>query len=732
MKQVVQNYKTGDLTVVDVPTPTLNPQGVLVQNHFSLISVGTEGMKVEQAEMNLIEKAKARPDQVKQVIDSIKNQGLIDTYQKVMDRLDSLTPLGYSSAGIVKGVGKNVSHLEIGERVACAGAGYANHAEFVYVPKNLVVKVPDNVSLEEASFTTAGAIALQGVRQAETVIGENVAVIGLGLIGLITIKILNAAGCNTLGIDIEKSQVEWGKKVGCDLSLLREHIEDKKSITSFTNGKGIDSVIITAATQSNDPINLASNLCRDRGKIIVVGSINIEIPNTLKSNFYEKELDLRMSRSYGPGRYDRDYEEKGIDYPLGYVRWTEGRNMEAFLRLIASKSIQVGDLVSRRFSINQAEEAYELISNESSQGIVGIVFDYDKESKVNNKVKLRKRVQKNDNIEGNVGIGLIGVGSHTRSKLIPSIVNNDSVDLIGVCSATGLTSKDIGEKYNFRYCTSEYKTLLADPDIDVVFISTRHNLHELIVTEALKHQKRIFVEKPLAITFEGLKKVIETYNSYPSVLFVGFNRRYASHSQKLKSFFDGYNGPKILNYRVNAGYQSPDNWYQDPDEGGGRLAGEGGHFIDLMSYITGAKPTRIYASSAPDRHLPIPDNNNLIIDFDDGSVGSIVYTSGGDKSFPKERLEVFGGGRIGVLDDFHCLTLIINRRKKVHRNWLGQDKGHKNEVEVFINSIMGNNSWPVSFNKNVITTYTTLLAVESIKQNKPFNIDIDEISCFID
>jgi predicted dehydrogenase/threonine dehydrogenase-like Zn-dependent dehydrogenase len=723
MKQVVQNYKTGDVSVIDIPIPTLKSEGLLVQNAYSLISVGTERMKVEQASMNLLAKARARPDQVRKVLNSIQQQGLVDTYQKVMDRLDSLTPLGYSSAGIVKEVGSAVTNFTVGDRVACAGAGYANHAEFIYVPRNLCAKIPEEVSLQEAAFCTVGTIALQGVRQAGAVVGDNVAVIGLGLVGLLTVQILRAAGCRTVGIDIEESRTAIAMQLGCDLGLVRGEQDDPTMVSGFTGGRGVDAVIITAATSSSDPIDLASHICRDRGRIVVVGAIRVDISNTLKSDFYEKELELFMSRSYGPGRYDSNYEEKGRDYPVGYVRWTEGRNMEAFLDLLASGAISVQGLMSHRFSLDEAPKAYELLVNDRARALTGVLFEYDVEADEAASIRLSGAESLGIKARDQVGVGLIGAGNHTRAKLLPPLGRTQDVCLRGVATATGLTARDVGDKFGFAYCTSDYRELLTDPEIDAILITTRHNLHAPLVVEALSHKKAVFVEKPLATDLEGLGQIVEAYRTHQGRVLVGFNRRFAPHSQRLREFFAAHTAPLVLIYRINAGYQAPDNWYQDPIEGGGRIVGEGGHFVDLMTYIVGAHPVQVYARALPDPALPIPDNVSLMIDFADGSVGNLVYTAGGDVTFPKERLEVFGQGQVGVLDDFRALTLVSNGRRKKRRDRLTQDKGHAAQLNNFVAAVKGEIPWPVSFEEHVTTTLVTLLAMRSLQEGQPVKVD---------
>lgn len=720
MKQVTQNYRSGELRLEDVPAPRLQSGGLLVANHFSLISAGTERMKVEQAGMSLIEKARARPDQVAKVLQSVRQQGLVETARKVMDRLDSLTPLGYSSAGVVVAAGSGAAEFAVGDRVACAGAGYANHAELVYVPANLAVRVPAGVGLEQAACTTVGAIALQGLRQAETAVGDTVAVIGLGLVGQLTVQLLKAAGCRVIGVDIDPRRLELARQGGANVALLRREVS-VEVIRGLTQGRGADAAIITAATASNDPLTLAAEICRDRGRVVIVGAVRVEIPNTLKSHFYEKELELRMSRSYGPGRYDPHYEEQGVDYPIGYVRWTERRNMEAFLDLLADGRLSLAPLITHRYPFAEAESAYALLTGEQAGAVIGIMLDYGAPDVAAltapppaPPAPAGRREQ--------VGISLIGAGNHARAKLIPPLHASKQVRWRGIATATGLTARDIARKHGLAYVASDSGQILADPHTDAVVITTRHSSHAALTVAALHAGKDVFVEKPLALSEEELDAVLAAQAASGRQVLVGFNRRFAPHSRRAIEHFAGRTAPLMLLYRVNAGYQAPTNWYQDPAQGGGRIVGECGHFIDLMAACAGAAPTRVVARAVLDPALPTPDNVSITVDFADGSVGTLIYTSAGDLSYPKERLEIFGQGRIAILDDFRSLTLVAGGKRQELTDKLQQDKGHQAQMDAFVAALCGKAPWPASFAEQAAVTRATLLALRSLRDGQGYSV----------
>lgn len=722
MKQVIQNYKTGDLKLEEVPIPALRPGGVLVKNAYSLISAGTERMRLELAQKSLFGKAKERPEELKQVIDSVKREGLVNTYRKVMNRLDMPTPLGYSSAGAVMEVGREVDEFQVGDRVACAGEGYACHAEVVFVPKNLCVKISrrisveaselSDVSFEEAAFTTLGAIAIQGVRQADVRIGERVAVIGLGLVGLLTVQILKAAGCSVLGIDIDAQKAKLALELNADMAAVRSVDNVEQMVESFSSGYGVDAVVITAATSSNDPVELAGKILRDRGRVAVVGVSNMDIP---RGDYYQKELGLHLSRSYGPGRYDHIYEERGIDYPIGYVRWTEKRNMQAFLELIATEKVDVKRMITHKFPITEADKAYDIIMGNTDEKFIGVLLEYPEQSaKLETKVILPKKRQISYESFERLVIGFIGAGNFAQSYLLPNVKRLQRSMLKGVCTSTGVSAKNAAQKLEFGFCTTDAKDILGDDEINTVFIATRHNSHAQYVIESLKAGKNVFVEKPLCITYDELDEIRKVYESSGARLMVGFNRRFSPYALRIKEFFKNCGEPFALNYRINAGKLPNDHWYQQPEQGG-RIVGEGCHFIDFMQFVTGSEPIHVYAERIKDDNSGGANNDsvNITVKFADGSIGAMSYLANGAPSLPKERLEVFSDGKTAILDDFSMLELHEGRKMKKVK--LGNVKGHEAEVKAFLECLTNGLPEPIPFESIYLTTLTTLKVHESIK-----------------
>lgn len=726
MKQITQNYKTGELKLEEVPKPAVRPGGVLVQNAYSLISVGTERQSIENARKTLLGKARARPEQAKQVIQLAKQQGLFNAYRIAMNRLSTPSPLGYSSAGLVIEVGEGVTEFKVGDRVACAGGGYANHAEFVFVPKNLCARVPDNVSLDHAAFTTLGAIALQGIRRANLKIGEDVAVVGLGLLGQLVSQILLASNCNVLGIDIDPQKVSLALDNGITLGAVRGNDDIEKSVKSLSKGYGMDAVIITAATKSNDPIELAGKIVRDRGRIVVLGNTRMEIPWKL---YYEKELDLRLSRSYGPGRYDHTYEEKGIDYPIGYVRWTEKRNMKAFLDLVAKGNVNLDKIITHRFKFEEAEKAYKIITGETKENFVGVLFKYETGKIESKEIEIKKPISQFPISNFEVNVGVIGAGHFATDTLLPYLKKINFVNLKAVATASGLSAKNVAKKFGFAYATSDYRQILDNPDINAVLIATRHDLHAKLVIESLKKGKVVYVEKPLALNENELNEIIKVHNQlitndqFPR-LMVGFNRRFTPFAEEVKNFFENRKNPLMINYRINAGFIPRDNWYQDPEEGGGRIIGEVSHFVDLMQYIIGSYPIRVFAEgiSSENVNLMQNDNVNISIKFKDGSIGTISYIACGDPSFSKERFEVFGEDSVAVIDDFKVLSLVKNGKERRIKKF-GQDKGHKAELQAFAEAIQKGDKMPIPFLSLVSTTLTTFKILESLNKGIPVEIN---------
>jgi len=716
MKQVLQYNRAKAPEVVDVPQPQMKGKGILVDNRCSLISVGTERQMIELSQMSLIGKARQRPDLVKQVLNKVRTEGLTATYNKVMGRLRTPLPLGYSSAGIVTEVDSAIDRFTPGQRVACAGFAYACHAESIYVPANLAVKIPDNVSFEQASFVTLGAIALQGVRVADLHLGENVVVIGLGLLGQITCMLLTASGCKVIGIDIDKTKLELAKKSGASIALPSDNATIQH-VLEATSGRGVDTVIITAAADSAAPIELAGDICREKGKVVVVGAVKMDVPRKV---YYEKELELRLSRSYGPGRYDYTYEESGQDYPYGYVRWTENRNMQAFLELISIGKVDISRLITHRFDVDKADEAYELISKKTSELILGVVLNYPGKSANRNQevpnVFPKSAVPKN---RLQVGIGFVGAGGFASGVLLPHIKRISSLRPVSIMSGSGVSAVTSAEMFGFDRTSSSYEQMLIDKNVSALFIANRHNQHAEFVMKALKARKPVFVEKPLCLKTEELAKIIREYKENPMPVMVGFNRRFAPLIRKMKSALSENKHPLSIHYRINAGFIPANNWIQDEESGGGRIIGEVCHFVDLLCYLTEASPMKISAESLamPDETYRSDDNLQLMIRFSDGSVGTINYVASGNKLMPKEYLEVFGGGMAMRMDDFKTLS-IAGKKGLTMDKAKSQDKGHKAMLEVWADCLVKGSESPISIAEIITTTQATFDVIRSLQKGE--------------
>jgi predicted dehydrogenase len=571
-------------------------------------------MIVDLARKPLLAKARARPDLVRKVVESARKQGLANTLRKVQSRLETPIPLGYSSAGVVTEVGEGVTEFRVGDRVSCAGAGYANHADYSFVPRNLCVKVPQGVSWDGAAFATVGAIALQGVRQAAPGLGERVAVLGLGLIGQLTVQLLRAAGCRVLGFDPNPARAKLAAELGAHL-VVSEDLES--AAASLSGGSGMDAVIVAASTPSAGPLEQAGEIARLRGRIVVVGLVGMEIPRSL---YYRKELDLRMSMSYGPGRYDPDYEEHGLDYPLPHVRWTAGRNLESFLELIADDRVRLGPLVSHRFAIDRAREAYDLISS-GREPYLGVLLEYQAEESEPREAR-SVRLPRAAPSRGRVRVGVIGAGSFGQSVILPAIRRSGLADLVGIADARGMTARRVGEQYGSRFATSDAEEVLASEEVDGIFVLTRHHLHAPLVIRALEAGKHVSTEKPLALSVEELDAVAAAREASRGDVMVGFNRRFAPLVAAIREHFGGRRHPLTLHYRINAGFLPPDHWVHDPVEGGGRILGEACHFVDLLQHLAGAPPARVHAEAIEGGgHYRSDDNVCLTLRFADGSVG---------------------------------------------------------------------------------------------------------------
>lgn len=712
MLQILQYQKTGKLFVADLPPPQLRSGGVLVQNVASVISTGTERSSVATAQASLFGKARSRPDLVRQVLDNVKREGFLATYEKVQNRLDNYKELGYSSAGVV--LQSSVPEFRVGDRVACAGVAY--HAEQIFVPKHLAAKIPDEVDFESAAFTTIAAIALQGVRQAEAHIGETICVIGVGLLGLLSIQLLKAAGCRVIGIDIDESQFDLARKLGCDALMHSSH-EAVRNVEGLTSGRGSDAVIITASTRSSEPVNLAMQIARKRGKVVVVGAVGMEIQ---RSPFYEKEIDFRISCSYGPGRYDHAYEIEGHDYPVGYVRWTENRNMQAVLDLMAQRKLDCASLISHRFPIADALKAYDVITGKSEENCLAVLIQYP-QSGTNRRRTVELEATRAISTPSAPKIGFLGAGNFARSYLLPYLKRSD-VTLTGVITATPSHAKATMDRFSFRFCDTNPQRLFEDSETNAVFIATRHESHAELVVAALSHGKHVFVEKPLAVTEDQLVAIEEAYQKFAGqVLMTGFNRRFSQPWQDIKAFFAGVVEPFSITYRVNAGSLPPNHWLMSEGQGG-RLIGEVCHFFDCMAYITGSPPVRVLAEALGGGSdlWKLCNNTVTTVVFADGSVGTVTYLANADPALPKEYCEIHCGGRTAIMNNFEEVTFYWNRKRKTKRYRGG--KGHKEEVEHFLEVLAGKTAPQLLPQTQFDVTRATLRAAESLIKRMPLDV----------
>tara|TARA_B100000963_G_scaffold289151_1_gene258556 strand:- start:6248 stop:8386 length:2139 start_codon:yes stop_codon:yes gene_type:complete len=704
MKQLTQKLGSGDMVIQEVPYPQLGKGMVIVKNHYSIISAGTEGSTVLAARKSLIGKAKERPQQVKQVIDSLKKQGPIQTYRAVMKKLDAYSPLGYSCSGEVIELGEGVTEFEIGDKVACAGVGYANHAEIVSVPVNLCVKLDKKANLRDAAYNTLGAISMQGVRQADLRIGESCVIIGLGLLGQLAAQILKASGVIVIGVDVSEAAVNKSienNSVDYGFSRNKSGIENK--IEYITKAYGADAVIIAAATTSLDPINFAGAITRKKGKVVVLGAV----PTGFERDpfWYKKELELKMACSYGPGRYDLNYEEKGIDYPLPYVRWTEKRNMEAFQNLIATKKINIGYLTTHEFEFDNAKAAFDLVVSRS-EPYTGIALKYNI-AKTTSKSKVSTYITEKI---GKINISFFGAGSYAQGNLLPYIPKTSEVGRVGILTNSGTTSKRVAEKFKFQFCATKESDIL-DEKTNTVFVATRHDSHGSYVLKCLKANKNIFVEKPICLLESELEEIIKEQKKAGKTVMVGFNRRFSTLSEKLKKAMG--DNPMTMLYRINAGAIPSNHWIQDSEIGGGRVIGEVCHFIDYLTFMNGSKPVKISASAIPDANN-LNDTLNILVQFKNGSSGLIAYYANGSKSMAKEYIEVFSSGQSAILNDFKELKIYSKGGLK-RTKLFNQNKGQKEMVEAFFNGLLENGEPPIPFDEVIAVTKASFKVIESIK-----------------
>ena len=801
MKQILQSFKTGEMWLADVPAPLCKGKGAVVKTCASFVSAGTERMLAEFAKKGLVGKALQMPDQVKKVIRKMKTEGFFATLEKVQAKLDQPIPLGYSSAGVVVEAGRDCGGLNVGDRVACGGAGFANHAEFNYVPKNLMVKIPEGVSFEDASCATVGSIALQGVRQCEVRLGESVAVIGLGLLGQLAVQMLRASGCRVIGYDLNKSRCELAMACGGgalpDLGLRCVNENLVGEAMAFTEGRGVDAVLITAATPSDEPVTVAAEICRKKGRVVATGLVGMNLP---RDQYYKKEVDFRLSCSYGPGRYDPVYEEQGVDYPFGYVRWTEQRNMAAFLQLVAEGKVTPAKLVTHRFKFDDALEAYQVLLGVKKEPYLGIVLEYGDDSNAekqrSGEAELKRRVdfinvekqrsgERDNSLKESsaalplcrsalknkeaVGISFIGCGNFAKAVLLPTLKKVKNVGFRGVSTATGMSATDTAKKYGFAFASTDQAEVLKDESTDLVFVTTRHDLHAAQIGAALEAGKYVFSEKPLCINEEQLEELIlnaekqrsgeaevggrvnlshketqsgseaggapQTPDSIsnktsatlplcPSALknltrvMIGFNRRFSPHARLLKEYFSKRTLPLVMHYRVNAGSIPKDVWLQDPEVGGGRMVGEGCHFIDFMSYVCGAPVVKVQAmciQTANGAETP-EDSVSVNLQFADGSVGTLEYVALGDTTLPKEWCEIHGEGSTATMDNF-CKTVCTGKLGK--RKLKGkQQKGFAEELAATIASVKTGSAMPIAWDEIANVTKATFAVLKAVKSGQ--------------
>ena len=712
MQQLTQSLKKGQIEIREVSLPMIPRGHILVRNHYSLISAGTESSTVATARKSMLGKARARPQQAKQVFDVLRTQGPIHTYRTVMKKLDAYSPLGYSCAGEIVSMADDVKDFHVGDLVACAG-GTASHGEYVSVPINLSVKLPRDTDMRTAAFNALGAIAMQGIRRANLNLGESCAVIGLGLIGQLTSLMLKSSGVQVFGVDIDSNTVKRTMDHICDAAFTRNTPGLAEKIDFMTQGLGVDAVIITAGTSSLDPVNFAGRICRKRGSVVVVGAVPTGFER--EPDYYRKELDLRMSCSYGPGRYDPNFEDKGIDYPAAYVRWTENRNMQSFHKLIENKSIDVASLITHEFAFENVAAAYELILGRTEPyfGVL-LSYDVDKPSSLS-RIKEQPKAAADNN-----GVSFIGAGSYAQSYLLPNIRKINSVNLRGVVTNSGTTSQRVADQYDFDYCGDDPAKVFSDEGTSTVFIATRHNTHALYVLEGLKAGKNVYVEKPLCLTAQELQDIAAAHMDSDKHLMVGFNRRFSPHVVKVKNALSST--PMSIIYRVNAGKIPAESWIQDMDVGGGRIIGEGCHFIDLIIFLTASLPTRIYASSMQSVSAT-EDTITITIEFENGSIGTVHYFSNGDKSLAKEYIEIFQDGTSHVIDDFKVTSSYRSSRRPDVAKSAIQNKGQTEMMTQFVSRVEKGGEALIPFPQIYAVAATSLAAVASLRHHLPVNIN---------
>lgn len=733
MKQILQSFKTGEMWLADVPAPLCPAKGAVVRTAASFVSAGTERMLAEFARKGLVGKALQMPDQVRKVLRKMKTEGVFATLEKVQAKLDQPIPLGYSSAGVVVEAGRD-SGFAVGDRVACGGAGFANHAECNAVPRNLIARIPDGVSFVDASCATVGAIALQGVRQCEVRLGETVAVIGLGLMGILAVQMLKASGCRVIGFDPNAARCRLAEELGCDRAVSGNLADEA---LAFSEGHGVDAVLITAATHSDEPVTVAAEISKKKGRVVATGLVGMNLP---RDAYYKKEIDFRLSCSYGPGRYDPVYEEQGVDYPFGYVRWTEQRNMAAFLQLVAEGKVTPSRLVTHRFPFDDALDAYQLLLGVRKEPYLGIVLEYGDQGKAvadaasaslpKRRVDFTPRLARSASPVETVGVSFIGCGNFAKAVLLPTLKKTADVWLRGICTASGMSCGETGRKEGFAFAATDQGEVLKDAETNLVLVTTRHDLHAAQIAAAVAADKYVFSEKPLCIDEAQLNELINgvgesvgreedsTRSTRLTKIMVGFNRRFSPHAKLLKDYFAKRTQPLVMHYRVNAGTIPKDVWIQDPAVGGGRMVGEGCHFIDFMRFVCGAPVTKVQAlciQTANAAETP-EDSISVNLQFADGSVGTLEYVAFGDTALPKERCEIHGEGSTAVMDNF-CTTVCsgkLGKRKLKGR----QQKGFAEELAATVAAVKAGAAMPIAWCEIENVTRATFAVLKAVKSGE--------------
>jgi len=688
MKQVL--IKKGKAYSEEVPAPMVNESTILVQVYYSCISTGTEIAEVKSSGESLLKKALKQPEKLKKVMNNVGKEGLSRTIKKVKSKLENSIQAGYSTSGVVIDVGSNIKDIKVGDRVACAGAGIANHAEYIEVPRNLLVKVPDGVDFDLSSTVALGSIALQGVRRADVKLGEYVAVIGLGILGQITVQLLKANGCRVIGMDLDERRIQKALKLGLDKGVNSKDEDTVKMVSAFSNGFGVDAVIITAATSSKEPLSQAFQICRKKGRVVLVGVVGMEID---REDMYKKELEFLISTSYGPGRYDDNYELKGIDYPYAYVRWTEARNMEEYLKLIADKKINIKPLIEREYKIEEASVAYEKLKTAGKKPLIVLLkYKQDKEDQVLRKIELQHKPIKKD---GRINIAVAGAGNFAKGIHLPNLMKlKELYNLYAIASRTGSNAKSTAQKFGAKYATTDYMEILGDRNIDAVIISTRHNLHSGMAIEALKAGKAVFLEKPMALNKEELDRLVETINETKKPFMVGFNRRFSKYAREVKKHILHRINPMVINYQMNAGYIPLDNWIYS-EEGGGRIIGEACHIFNLFNYFTEAEVKSISVDriTPKTKHFSSQDNCVITLKYNDSSICTLTYTSLGNNQYPKEYCQIYFDGKILIIDDYKKQECFGVKALKLETR--ESEKGQYEELIEFAKYIKGEIHAPI-------------------------------------